>query len=170
MPVPRYPGLRVGLPGPRLQSALTAHRAELVHLAGPFVLGASGCSAARRLGLPMVSVYATDMAAYARADRAGPVGQRVCWRRLRRIHNATDRTLAPSSASAADLHAHGVERVWMWGRGVDTSRFHPGKRSDRLRAELARAARSSSVTWAGSRRRSGWICWPGWRRCPGYGW
>jgi phosphatidylinositol alpha 1,6-mannosyltransferase len=137
MPVPRYPGLRVGLPGPRLQAALTAHRAELVHLAGPFVLGASGCSAARRLGLPMVSVYATDMAAYARAYRAGPVGQRVCWRRLWRIHNATDRTLAPSSASAADLHAHGVERVWMWGRGVDTSRFHPGKRSDRLRAELA---------------------------------
>jgi phosphatidylinositol alpha 1,6-mannosyltransferase len=139
MPVPRYPGLRVGLPGPRLQSALIAHRAELVHLAGPFVLGASGCAVARRLGLPMVSVYATDMAAYARTYRAGPVGQRVCWRWLRRIHNATERTLAPSSASAADLHAHGVERVWVWGRGVDTSRFHPGKRSDRLRAELAPA-------------------------------
>jgi phosphatidylinositol alpha 1,6-mannosyltransferase len=137
MPVPVYPGLRVGLPGPRLQAALAAHRADLVHLAGPFVLGASGCAAARRLRLPMVSVYATDMAAYARTYRAGPAGQRICWLWLRRIHNATGRTLAPSSASAADLHAHGIERVWVWGRGVDTVRFHPAKRSAGLRAKLA---------------------------------
>jgi phosphatidylinositol alpha 1,6-mannosyltransferase len=137
MPIPRYPELRVALPCPRLRSALAAHGTELVHLAGPFMLGASGCTAARRLRLPMVAVYATDMAAYARAYRAGPVGQRVCWRRLRRIHNAADRTLAPSSASAADLYAHGVERVWVWGRGVDTRRFDPGKRSAGLRADLA---------------------------------
>jgi phosphatidylinositol alpha 1,6-mannosyltransferase len=137
MPIPRYPQLRVGLPGPRVQAALAAHRADLVHLAGPFVLGASGCAAARRLGLPMVAVYATDMAAYARTYRAGSIGQRVCWRRLRRLHNAAGRTLAPSSASAADLLEHGVERVWVWGRGVDTSRFSPAKRSDGLRDRLA---------------------------------
>ena len=137
MPIPRYPELRVGLPGPRLQSALAAHQADIVHLAGPFVLGASGCAAARRLGLPMVAVYATDMAAYARTYRTGPMGQRVCWRRLRRLHNMAGRTLAPSSASAADLHAHGIERVWVWGRGVDTDRFTPGKRSAGLRADLA---------------------------------
>jgi phosphatidylinositol alpha 1,6-mannosyltransferase len=137
--IPRYPDLRLGLPGPRLRSALAAHRADLVHLAGPFVLGASGCAAAQRLGLPMVAVYATDMAAYARAYRTGSVGHRVCWRRLRRIHNSADRTLAPSSASAADLHAHGVDRVWVWGRGVDTRRFDPAKRSARLRADLGAA-------------------------------
>lgn len=135
--VPIYAGFRVGLPGPRLRAAVAAHRADVVHLAGPFVLGARGCAAARLLGLPTVAVYATDLAAYARAYHAGPVGEAACWRHLRRIHNAADRTLAPSTATAADLRAHGFERVWLWGRGVDTSRFDPAKRSARLRAQLA---------------------------------
>ena len=77
------------------------------------------------------------MAAYARTYHAGLPGQAICWRRLRRIHNRCDRNLAPSSASADDLRAHGVERVWIWGRGVDTVRFDPAKRSAELRAKLA---------------------------------
>lgn len=138
LPVPVYPGFRVGLPWTaRIRAVVAAHNAEIVHLAGPFVLGASGCAAARRLRLPAVAVFATDLAAYARAYHTGPVGQAACWRRLRRIHNAVGRTLAPSTATAADLRARGFERVWLWGRGVDTSRFDPAKRSVRLRAELA---------------------------------
>ncbi len=135
--VPAYPGFRVGLPGLRVRAAVASHRADVVHLHGPFVLGAGGGAAARRLGLPIVAVYATDMPAYARAYRTGPAGEAICWRRLRKIHNAADRTLAPSTATAAELHAHGFERVWLWGRGVDSVRFDPAKRSTRLRAELA---------------------------------
>jgi phosphatidylinositol alpha 1,6-mannosyltransferase len=137
VPLAPYPGLRIGLPGPRLHAALAQHRADLVHLAGPFVLGAGGGTAARKLGLPTVAVYATDMPAYARAYHAGRLGEAVCWRRLRRIHNGADRTLAPSTATAADLHAHGIERVRIWARGVDSTRFDPAKRSAALRAELA---------------------------------
>jgi len=135
--VPGYPGLRVGVPGPRVRAAVAEHGADLIHLAGPFVLGAGGAAAARRLKLPVVAVYATDMPAYARLYHTGPAGQAICWRRLRRIHNAADRTLAPSRATAAELLAHGFERVWLWGRGVDSIRFDPAKRSARLRAELA---------------------------------
>jgi phosphatidylinositol alpha 1,6-mannosyltransferase len=135
--VPAYPGFRVGLPGSRVRAAIASHRADLVHLAGPFVLGAGGGAAARRLGLPIVAVYATDMPAYARAYHTGPAGEAICWRRLRKIHNAADRTLAPSTATATELHAHGFERVWLWARGVDSNRFDPVKRSEKLRAELA---------------------------------
>jgi phosphatidylinositol alpha 1,6-mannosyltransferase len=133
LPVPMYPGFRVGLPGPGVRDAVAAHQADLVHLAGPFVMGA----AAGRLRRPTVAVYATDMAAYARTYHAGRIGQELCWRHLRRIHNAADRTLAPSSAAAADLAEHGIERVWLWGRGVDTDRFDPAKRSARLRRQLS---------------------------------
>jgi phosphatidylinositol alpha 1,6-mannosyltransferase len=135
--MPGYPGFRIARAGASLREALTSHRAELVHLASPFVLGASGAAAASRLGLPVVAVYQTDVPAYARAYRLGQVSQGVAWRRLRKIHNAADRTLAPSTAAAASLHARGIERVWLWGRGVDTVRFDPAKRSDELRAELA---------------------------------
>jgi phosphatidylinositol alpha 1,6-mannosyltransferase len=135
--VPMYPGFRVGLPGSRLREAIAAHRADLVHLAGPFVLGAGGCAAAIAQQVPIVAVYATDLPAYARAYHTGVVGQAVAWRRLRRIHNAADLTLAPSTATAADLRAHDIERVQVWGRGVDCRRFDPAKRSEQMRAELA---------------------------------
>ena len=39
--------------------------------------------------------------------------------------------------TAAELDAHGLERVCLWGRGVDTERFHPSLRDERLRAEIA---------------------------------
>jgi phosphatidylinositol alpha 1,6-mannosyltransferase len=137
--LPVYPGFRVGLPGRAVRDAIARHRADLVHLAGPFVLGACGGSAAQRLGIPAVAVYATDLPAYARQYHAGRIGYGICWRRLRAIHNAVDRTLAPCTATAADLDANGIERVWIWARGVDSVRFDPARRSPRLRAELAPA-------------------------------
>jgi phosphatidylinositol alpha 1,6-mannosyltransferase len=137
MAIPRYSELRVGLPGPRVRAAIAEHGAQLVHLAGPFVLGAGAAAYARKMNLPTVAVYATDVPAYARAYHTGPLGQAFAWRRLRHIHNGVTRTLAPSSATASELHAHGIERVWLWGRGVDSVRFDPARRSETLRAELA---------------------------------
>ena len=137
VPLPRYRSFRIGLPIRRLHTALTSHRAELVHLASPFVLGSSAVAAAGRERLPTVAVYQTDVPAYARVYRTGGLGEAAAWRWLRRIHNAADRTLAPSAASAASLREHGVQRVWLWGRGVDTERFDPARRSPRLRHELA---------------------------------
>jgi len=137
VPLPRYRSFRIGLPIRHLHTALASHRAELVHLASPFVLGSSAVAAAGRERLPTVAVYQTDVPAYARVYRAGKLGEAAAWRWLRRIHNAADRTLAPSAASAASLREHGVQRVWLWGRGVDTERFDPARRSPRLRHELA---------------------------------
>jgi len=137
LPMPGYPGFRIAAAGAGLGAVLTGHGAELVHLASPFVLGGGGAVAAARLRLPVVAVYQTDVAGYARAYRLGRVGQAAAWRRLRRIHNAADRTLAPSTAAAASLGSHGIGRVWLWARGVDTIRFDPAKRSERLRADLA---------------------------------
>ncbi len=138
--VPLYPGFRVGVPWLRVRAAVAAHRPDLVHLAGPFVLGAGGCAAALHHRVPIVAVYATDLPAYARTYHTGAAGEAIAWRRLRKIHNACDLTLSPCTATATDLRAHGVQRVAVWARGVDCQRFDPAKRSERLRAELAAGA------------------------------
>src|ERR1019366_6486986 len=52
VPMPGYPGFRIGLSASRVRSALARHYTDLVHLASPFVLGASGCAAARDRRLP----------------------------------------------------------------------------------------------------------------------
>lgn len=137
VPMPGYTTFRVAAPAVHLRAALRSHRAEVVHLAAPFLLGAGGARAARRLGLPMIAVYQTDMPSYARAYHYGRAGQALAWRRVRNIHSAAERTLAPSSAAAASLHEHGIGKVWIWGRGVDIEMFNPARRNEQLHAELA---------------------------------
>ncbi|GGS07374.1 MULTISPECIES: glycosyltransferase family 4 protein [Streptomyces] len=135
LPLPGYPQVRVALPSRRLAAALVAHRPDVVHLAGPFVLGVRGMAAAARLGIPAVAVYQTDLAGYARIYMGA--GEAAAWRRIRSVHAAADRTLAPSSAARDDLEEHGVPRVALWPRGVDTVRFRPDRRDEALRRALA---------------------------------
>ncbi len=137
MSLPGYPGFRLGLPSRAVPSALARHGTELVHLASPVFLGATGSTVARHLGLPAIAVYQTDIPAYARAYGWHGAGEAAAWRWLRRIHNAAERTLVPSTAALTQLRAHGFERMWLWGRGVDLARFLPGKRSAGLRRQLA---------------------------------
>ena len=138
--LPMYPGFRVGLPGGRVRAAIAEHRPDVVHLHGPFVLGAGGCAAALRERVPIVAVYATDLPAYARAYHTGPLGEAFAWHRLRKIHNAADLNLSPCTATATDLRAHGIERVAVWARGVNCVRFDPAKRSEQLHADMAAGA------------------------------
>ncbi|WP_405838003.1 glycosyltransferase family 4 protein [Streptomyces sp. NBC_01518] len=135
LPLPGYPQVRVALPSRRVAAAITDHRADIVHLASPFILGVRGMAAAARLGIPAVAVYQTDLAGYARTYVGA--GEATAWRRIRSVHAAADRTLAPSSAALGDLEAHGVPRVRLWPRGVDTERFRPEYRDEALRRELA---------------------------------
>jgi phosphatidylinositol alpha 1,6-mannosyltransferase len=135
--LPGYPGFRLGLPSRAIRSALIRHGTELVHLASPVFLGATGSTVTRHLGLPAIAVYQTDIPAYARAYGWHGAGEAAAWRWLRRIHNGAERTLAPSTAVMTQLKAHGFERLWRWGRGVDLACFGPGNRSDELRRELA---------------------------------
>jgi phosphatidylinositol alpha 1,6-mannosyltransferase len=135
LPLPGYPQVRVALPSRRVAAAIAAHRADIVHLASPFILGVRGMAAAARLGIPAVAVYQTDLAGYARTYMGA--GEAAAWRRIRSVHAAADRTLAPSTAALHDLEAHGVPRVRLWPRGVDTVRFRPDRRDEALRRELA---------------------------------
>jgi phosphatidylinositol alpha 1,6-mannosyltransferase len=107
----------------------------MVHLASPFILGVRGMAAAARLGIPAVAVYQTDLAGYARTYVHA--GEAAAWRRIRSVHAAADLTLAPSSAALHDLETHGIPRVMLWPRGVDTVRFRPEHRDEALRRELA---------------------------------
>jgi len=134
--MPGYPGFRLGLPGQRITSALRRHRADVVHLASPFVLGAWGSAVATRMRLPMVAVYQTDVPRFASYYRMAR-GERAAWAWMRRVHRRAARTLAPSSSTAAELLAHGIDDVWLWRRGVDSALFDPRHRDEATRRALA---------------------------------
>ena len=136
--LPLYRSLAVGLPTARVQSILRDFDPDVVHLAAPVVLGAAGGRAARALGVPAVSVYQTDLAGFANRYGWGATSPAV-WAWLRRVHNQTDLTLAPSTLAAWQLERHGIGPVARWGRGVDLRRFHPGHRDALLHRRLAGA-------------------------------
>lgn len=134
--LPGYRSFKLGLPMARLERLLTEFGPDVVHLASPVAVGAAGASAARRMGVPSVAVFQTDVAGFAR--RYGFRGtDRAIWAWLRHVHRAADRTLVPSRATLAQLHERDIPRLAMWRRGVDAQRFHPRHRSESLRAELA---------------------------------
>lgn len=136
LPMPGYGNVRLTWPTRRVRAALAEHRPDVVHLASPFVLGAWGAKAAADLGVPVVAIYQTDVPGYAAAYRVG-TAEALAWRWIRHVHSRAALTLAPSSVTAAQLVAQGVPNVGRWGRGVDADLFHPSRRDEALRAELA---------------------------------
>lgn len=136
VPARMWPGissLPIGRPGMAVVDVLRDFVPDVVHLASPYFLGAGGLAAARRLGIPTVAVFQTDVAGFAGSYGLAPL-TRAAWWWTRRLHEQCDLTLAPSSASVTDLHRHGVPRVRTWARGVDADRFAPVHRDPDLRS------------------------------------
>jgi phosphatidylinositol alpha 1,6-mannosyltransferase len=133
--LPRYGDLRVGLPTARMAALLRKLHPDVVHLAAPAVLGAAAALAARRLGIPTVAIYQTDIAGFASRHRLG-VARNSIWRWVSWVHRQADLTLAPSTAAMWTLRRHGVADVARWARGVDLARFSPAHRDDEIRRAL----------------------------------
>jgi len=131
---PMVTSLPLSMPRPRMLRVLRGFDPHVVHLASPSMLGYGGLLAARRLGVPTVAVYQTDIAGFA-TSYGVPIAARAAWAWNRHLHGLADRTLAPSSSAMESLRAHGIPRVHHWARGVDVTGFAPSARDERLRAQ-----------------------------------
>lgn len=140
MPALAYRQFPVGLPNAQVQALLAEFKPDVIHAASPFLLGAQAIAAGRRLGIPSVAIFQTDVAGYARRHHLG-AATRFAWKVVRWIHDGAELTLVPSSASMADLQAVGIRNLDRWGRGVDLRTYHPRNRDEaltqRLRQRLA---------------------------------
>ncbi|COX17473.1 glycosyl transferase family protein [Mycobacterium tuberculosis] len=129
---PKVTTLPLGVPTFRMLRALRGFDPDVVHLASPALLGYGGLHAARRLGVPTVAVYQTDVPGFA-SSYGIPMTARAAWAWFRHLHRLADRTLAPSTATMESLIAQGIPRVHRWARGVDVQRFAPSARNEVLR-------------------------------------
>lgn len=149
LPVPGYPLLRFGLPaGNSLRRRWRAERPDLVHVATEGPLGASAVSAARSLGIPVTSSFHTNFHAYTQHYGYAPLHKFVLWW-LRRVHNRTARTFAPTAELCAELEHLGFRDLALLSRGVDTWQFHPARRSGDLRLKWNAAPENPVVVHAG---------------------
>lgn len=148
MPLPLYPEVKLTPP----QFGITAHlrrfRPDLLHLVGPVVLGATVPYIARKLQLPLLSSYHTDFGAYSYHYGLGFLKDTVNFY-LRWIHNHCRMTLCPSTATLHDLRTQGFRRLKVWGRGVDTARFHPDHRSQAWRESVGLRSGETLLLYVG---------------------
>lgn len=136
VPFPPYPAVRLSLP--RLRSVrrfLQQFAPQVIHVATEGPLGVIGRRYALERGVPLVTSAHTDFPQYCRYYGA-PALEPLAWRFLTWFHRPAALTQTPGRAMRASLQERGVAQTVIWGSGVDTAHFHPGRRTPWFRRLL----------------------------------
>jgi alpha-1,6-mannosyltransferase len=138
LPAPRLPGsggYRFPLRGRYWGAVLEALAPDVIEAGDPYRLGWVALGAARRLGVPSVAFYHSDLARFAQV-RLGALGRRAAGLYLGRLYAGYDRVLAPSRCMLERLHGLGVRHAAYQPLGVDVARFHPRLREPDFKVRL----------------------------------
>ena len=135
MPFPPYPDIRLSLPPyGGVREHLGRFSPDLVHVTTEGPLGLVGRRFALRHDVPLVTSFHTDFPRYTHDYGMGWL-EPLVWRWLLWFHGPARRTQTPGEAVVRRLREQGIAHATLWGRGVDTRRFHPHHRAPGLRRE-----------------------------------
>ena len=101
---------------------------ELVHVTSPgFIPYMTTYIAREWKDVPLMISYHTHIPVYARtyAPWLGSFGEWISWTVIRQLHNCADLTVVTSPQMKEEFEDHGVQRVEVWSKGIDTEVFHP---------------------------------------------
>ena len=138
----------MAVPKKYLEPLLEGFAPDVIHLASPIFLGHYVARIARKMGIPTVSVYQTDIAGFAR-HYGLTIAHNTLKKWVSRIHQASDITLAPSKWACRDLEQSGVKNVRLWKRGVDLVNFTPARRDESLRSNIAGGKKKLIIGYVG---------------------
>jgi len=133
---PLYPELTLSLPRAFIRQKLVEFKPDLIHVADPACLGVAGIYYRDVLGLPLVISYHTRLPKYLHYYGLSALEPAV-WELMKLRHNKAQVNLCTSTVMADELRAHGVERVKLWPKAVDTNEFHPRFASQQMRTWLS---------------------------------
>ncbi len=135
MPLPLYPELKLGLPGPAVSEALEEFKPDIIHVVNPAVLGLGGIWLAKTNNIPLIASYHTHLPKYLEHYGMGML-EPLLWELLKAAHNQALLNLCTSTAMVNELEGKGIKRTALWQRGVDTNRFKPEYRNQDMRKKL----------------------------------
>ena len=135
MPLPLYPELKLGLPGPAVSDKLENFKPDLIHVVNPAVLGLGGIWLAKTNNIPLIASYHTHLPKYLEHYGMGML-EPLLWELLKAAHNQALLNLCTSTAMVNELEDKGIQRTALWQRGVDTENFRPELRSEKMREKL----------------------------------
>ncbi|EGJ34506.1 MULTISPECIES: glycosyltransferase family 1 protein [Moorena] len=143
-PLPLYPELKLALPRPSIGGVLEKFQPDLIHVVNPAVLGLGGLYYAKVMNIPLVASYHTHLPQYLQHYGLGML-EGVMWELIKVSHNQAELNLCTSNAMVQELRDHGVERVDLWQRGVDTETFQPELASSQMRSHLSQGNPDSPI-------------------------
>ncbi|WAC64524.1 glycosyltransferase family 1 protein [Pseudoxanthomonas sp. SL93] len=147
--LPRYPGLKFGLPATRrLLAQWKESPPDAIYVATEGPLGWSAVRAARRLGIPVATGFHTRFDEYMR-DYGARFLEHTALRWMRRFHNGAHATLVPTRELADFLQTQGFHHVVRLARAVDAQHFSPARRDDILRAQWGLQPDDLAVIYVG---------------------
>ncbi|WP_407307031.1 glycosyltransferase family 4 protein [Desulfosporosinus sp. SB140] len=117
-----YPDRKFSLPTHKVKKYLQEFRPDIVHVVNPALVGASGVYYSRRLGLPLVASYHTNIAQYSSYYRL-PFLLPLLWKYFRILHNQADVNLCTSESVKDELTSRGFRNLHVWKRGVAVQQF-----------------------------------------------
>ncbi|MEH2350724.1 MAG: glycosyltransferase family 1 protein [Nostoc sp.] len=135
-PLPLYPELTMALPRPAIGYVLEEFNPDVIHVVNPAVLGLAGIFYSKILKIPLVASYHTHLPQYLQHYGLGML-EGFLWELLKGAHNQAALNLCTSTVMVEELTAHGIERVDLWQRGVDTELFHPDLANVEMRSRLS---------------------------------
>ncbi len=124
IPAPSYPEIRLAIaPGWHIAKQIRTFRPQAIHVATEGPVGIATRRYCRRYGLPFTTSYHTRYPEYLHARWPIPMSVSYSW--LRGFHAAATRTFVSSHSLKSQLAQKGFERLHIWRRGVDLTKFRP---------------------------------------------
>ncbi|OJU51005.1 MAG: alpha-D-mannose-alpha,1-6-phosphatidyl myo-inositol monomannoside transferase [Bacteroidales bacterium 45-6] len=122
-----------------LEAHIEAFSPDIVHIATPSLLGNFAMKTARKMGLPVISIYHTHFVSYVDYYvKSFPFlidfTKDKLKNSLRTFYNQCDIVYVPSKTMIKELHATGIrpEILKLWQRGIDRKVFSPNRRNTDL--------------------------------------
>jgi glycosyltransferase involved in cell wall biosynthesis len=150
--IPFYSEMRMYVPPfRRFLRQAQQDRIDLIHFTTPGPVGLAAMYVARRLSLPMLGSFHTHLAEYTRLLSGSAWLGALMREYMRWPYGRCAQILAPSEATRQILREGKInpDKIAIWRRGVSSTQFDPGKRSDRLRQEWGVSDQRPAILYVG---------------------
>ncbi|MEP1441782.1 MAG: glycosyltransferase family 1 protein [Hyphomicrobiales bacterium] len=129
IPCPTYPEIRLSLTtASGVGSEIEKHNPDHIHIATEATLGAAARYYCQSNGRPFTTSYHTRFPEYVNARFPIPISWTYAY--LRNFHNSGNGCMVATPSLRRDLAAQGFTKLVPWTRGVDSTLYHPDKRTD----------------------------------------
>jgi glycosyltransferase involved in cell wall biosynthesis len=134
--LPFYRSRSFSLPSGKVKKILGNFKPDVVHSVNPLLLAASGVKYAKRLGIPLIASYHTNIPKYLRYYHYHGLSELIVWSYIKYQHNKALMNLCTSNSVKEELTAHNINNLHVLKRGVDIVNRHPRFYDEAMRSRL----------------------------------